>query len=240
MIQLETQATPFGTVTVFQSRQTGSLIYSQGDCYQSEVDSRGVSLAPYIHALFGLILQTPARHVLMIGCGGGSLGTMLDRANRRVSIVDVNACAFDLARRHFNLPADISCHVADGREFILHDDFTYDALVLDAFHGDRIPAHLQALDFFRNVRRRLNPAGYVLVNAHIGPGLEDPACRIADCMSDVWTAVRILDLPGEATRNAIVMAGRIEGLGPPSLIMPPAIGAKEIEDELAALRFRSD
>lgn len=84
MIRLEDRKSPFGIVTIFRRILTGAVIYDQ-----FEADRNGVSLASYIHAIYDLILQARAQTVLMIGCGGGTLGTMLARTGRNVTIVDV-------------------------------------------------------------------------------------------------------------------------------------------------------
>jgi 2-polyprenyl-3-methyl-5-hydroxy-6-metoxy-1,4-benzoquinol methylase len=47
-------------------------------------------LAAYVHALFGLLVQIPVHETLMIGCGGGTLGTMLAKMGRSVTVVDIN------------------------------------------------------------------------------------------------------------------------------------------------------
>jgi len=55
----------------------------------------------------------------MIACGGGTLGTMLARAGRRVSIVEVDPVSFTLAKRYFGLPPNVACHVDDGLALVL-------------------------------------------------------------------------------------------------------------------------
>jgi spermidine synthase len=67
-------------------------------------DSNGVSLAAYVHALFGLLAQIPVHETLMIGCGGGTSGTMRAKAGQSFTIVDINPQSITLARRHFSLP----------------------------------------------------------------------------------------------------------------------------------------
>ena len=90
MITLTKTATEFGDITIAQSRVVASHIYWQGGWQQSEADRNGVSLAAYVHAIFGLLAQTSARATLMIGCGGGTLGTMLASAVHTVTVVDIN------------------------------------------------------------------------------------------------------------------------------------------------------
>ena len=99
----------FGEITNADGRLAGSLIYRQGGWRQSEADRNGVSLAPYVHAIFGLVAQTSAHKILMIGCGGGTLGTMLADAGRAVTVVDINPQLIALARQYFSLPEGVTC-----------------------------------------------------------------------------------------------------------------------------------
>jgi spermidine synthase len=238
MIQLEGCETRYGSITIFRRQLTGAVVYDQGGSCQSEADRNGVSLAPYVHAIYGLIRQGTAHHVLMVGCGGGTLGTMLVRAGCKVAIVDINPEAFVFARRYFSLPEEIACHVADGRDFLLSETGCYDVIVLDAFHGDCIPSHLQSLDFFEAVRARLGPHGSLFVNVHVADDRDATPGRIAECMANVWADVRILDAPGWYNRNAVIAAGDVRCLAPPQLQVEPVGHTGEISQELDTMRFR--
>lgn len=239
MIRIEDCDTPFGAITIFQAKATGAFIYNQGGCCQSEADSTGVSLASYIHAIFGLITQTRAKTILLIGCGGGTLGTMLARRGCAVTIVDVNPAAFPLARQYFDLPESVDCRVADGREFLLSDNRVYDAIVLDAYQGDRIPAHLRSRNFFRLTHSHLTRSGALFANVHVANDFDEAPDSIADCMANVWPDTRLLDSLGWGNRNAILMAGNVSHLKEPVLLERPAISANEIEAELATMKFRA-
>ena len=76
MITLERRETRYGSITIFRRKLSGSIVYDQSGSYQSEADQDGISLAAYVHALYDFLLQGGARNVLMIGCGGGTLGTI--------------------------------------------------------------------------------------------------------------------------------------------------------------------
>jgi spermidine synthase len=238
MILLEVVESEFGTINIVKKRDSGVVTYMQGGCCQSEADSRGVSLASYIHALFGLLSQAKARKILLIGCGGGTLATMLSRGRCKVTIVDVNPMSFVLARQYFDLPPTVECHVRDGKSFLRSDSSVYDAIVLDAFHGDRIPSHLQSLRFFGLIRDRLAQRGVVLANVHVQHDSDRLPDRIASSMANVWPEVRLLDSEGFLSRNAVVMAGRVVNLLPPYVIVPPETEANLIDKELATMRYR--
>jgi len=239
MIKLNTIESEFGTITVFKNKSTSTFTYEQGGCSQSEADGNGISLASYIHAIFGLILQTKARKILMIGCAGGTLATMLAQAGRKVTIIDVNPASFILARQYFALPDSVECRTDDGKSFLHSDSGIYDAIVLDAFHGDHIPAHLKSQSFYYLVADRLSQRGTVFANVHVKHDFDRHVDGIADCMSNVFPNVRLLDSEGFDGRNAIVMAGAVSCLQAPSMIVPPATDCDTIQSELATMKFRA-
>jgi spermidine synthase len=152
--------------------------------------------------------------------------------------VDVNPHAFVLARRYFGLPDAVECHVADGFAFLSSRRRTYDAIVLDAFHGGDTPGEFFSDAFFAQARKRLKPDGVIFANVHVKNDRDDAADRMAACMTAVSRLVRILDIPGRKYRNAIVMAGVVKGLRKPSLVMAPDIESGRIAKALAAMHFR--
>ncbi len=228
----------FGEITILRSRAGNSRIYMQGEGLQSHVDRDGVSLSYYIHALYGLVVQTRARDVLMIGCGGGTLGTMLARIGRNVTVVDIDAVSFALAREHFALHPAIRCRIGDGAELLRRCRGRYDAVVVDAFMGDRVPPHLRSAEFFRDARRCLGRSGHVLANVLLDHDRDPTADAIAAGMAAAGFQAQVLDTPGEVDRNAVVVGSLAGGLKPPRLLVPPRLDRNRIAGELDAMRFR--
>lgn len=227
----------FGAITV-RARKDGTRTYRQKDGNQSTVDRNGVSLDVYVHALFGLILQRPAKKTLMIGCAGGTLGTMLARAGRAVTVVDIDRAAFKLARRYFSLPKEMTCRVSDGLAFLKATRARFDAVIVDAFVGEEIPPHLKGDAFFAAVARRTRPGGLVLVNVCLHGRADRTADRIAHGFAALGWPVKVLDEPGGA-RNAIVCAGNVKGLRKPRVAAPPEVGAADLRTGLRAMRFKA-
>jgi spermidine synthase len=226
-----------GEIKVYRDGPSGLMTYTQGGYEQSAADRNGVSTATYIHALYGLALQTRARTALVIGCGGGSLARMLQNAGTAVTVIDIDPASFELARWYFGLPDACERHVADGQEFLKGDDRRFDAIVLDAYDAAQMPAHLAEPEFFELVKQHLEPGGAFFVNAYIRND-DDPFARdTAARLSQVWRHVRMLDMKGRINRNAILMAGNVEALAQPTLITPPEVEATEIEQDLRLLAF---
>lgn len=230
---------PAAEVVVVADNRTGRVSYWQAEDHQSVADRNGISLAEYIHALFGLIRQKRAGRVLMIGSAGGTLATMLSAVGVKVTAVDIDPQSFEIARDYFHMPESVECHVMDGTAFLRRPGPRYDAIVLDAFADEVIPPHFLKPGFFRLVKSRLRPGGIFLVNIVVLDDDDPIPDRIARSMGKVWRDVRLLDADGFEDRNAVAMAGAVRGLKRPHLLMRPAIGARTLARELSQLRFRA-
>jgi|SRR5580704_4173647 spermidine synthase len=237
MIELAGHRSEHGAVTIFKSASRSSHIYMNGDAFQSEADSRGISLASYIHALYGLIHQQRSRSVLVIGCAGGTLATMLALGGFETTIIDVNPVSFEFARAYFCLPGSVECHVADGFDYLAGTDHRFDSIVLDAYDGSVVPARLTTTAFLLLVRSQLNSGGCFFANIHMRDDWDRAQDALAANAKQVWPHVRILDSPGVVNRNAIVAAGSVGSLVVPRLLLQPAYESGTIEGELAALEF---
>lgn len=231
-----------GEIAVVQDNRSGRLSYWQASDHHSVADNFGVSLAPYVHALFGLIRQKRSRRVLIIGCGGGSLATMLSREGISVTLLDVDPRSFAIARRYFHMPSSVECRLADGARFLRRNSDRYpgryDAIVLDAFVEGRIPGHFLTPNFLRSAKARLRRGGIVLANMVIR-GDDDPLfAAMAKAMAPVWRYTRLLDVKSFSNRNVIAVAGAVRDLKAPRLRMKPAIQARKLAQSLAGFFFR--
>jgi spermidine synthase len=238
MVKIAERRSRFGTITILKDSRRGALLYSQGGYHQSEVDANGVSLLYYVHALIGLLRQARPERVLIIGCAGGTLATALAKDGVAVTAVDINPHAFRLARDYFGLPASVECRLADGYEFLISTRRTFDAIVLDAFHGDIIPDHLKARAFFKAACAHLARNGILLANVHMANDDDPAADRMAAQMAFAFRHVRVLDRKGRKHRNVILMAGSVRGLKRPALLERPAADSRYITNAFRDMRFR--
>ncbi len=231
-------------IVIQQDNKGGGVSYREGGAHHSVADRHGVSLAAYIHALYGVVRQSGARHVLMIGCGGGTLATMLNRPpllkqkGVAVTLVDNDPLSFRIARTYFHLPETVSCEIGDGAAFLRRTKDRYDAIILDAYAGGRVPRHLVTARFFGLVKARLARGGLFAMNVIVRDDDDRAADRIAYRLKEAFGQVRLLDEDGEVDRNAIVLAGAARGLKPPRLMLRPRKGAAAVAAALKALEFR--
>jgi len=164
MILLEESDTEFGHIKIVRSQRDGSVTYFQDECFHSQVSAEGESLFYYIHVMHSLIRQVGAQRILMIGCAGGTLATMLHRRGCDVTVLDINPNAFHLAKKYFQLPKQVECLVEDGRAYLEKTTERFDAIAVDAFDRQGfIPERLIEADFFHIAREALQPQTGLLV-----------------------------------------------------------------------------
>lgn len=223
-----------------QNNATGGVSYWQKNDNQSVADKNGISLADYIHAMYGFLRQARAQRVLMIGCGGGTLATMLHRAGVHVTLIDIDALSFAIAALYFHLPEEIERHVGDGVRFLRHDRRRYDAIVLDAYVDTRIPRQFLTPSFFRLAKSRLRARGAIfLINILTASDEDRTPDRIARLMRRSWRQVRLLDADGWEDRNAVGVAGAVDKLRRPRLLLRPERCASKVAAGLRAFEFRA-
>lgn len=221
-------------------REPGKVSYWQGEYHQSAADAHGVSTADYIHAMYFFLVQARAREVLMIGCGGGTLATMLARSQVAVTVVDLHKLSFDIARKYFHLPDTVTCHVGDGIQYLKANRRPYDAIVLDAFGEEGMPAAFLEPAFFKLARSRLKSRNCLfLMNVIVDDDDDRTPDILVRAMRSHWGRVRLLDTDGWVDRNAVIAAGAVTNLKKPKVLMPPRPGGAKLERQLDILDWRA-
>ena len=226
--------TAFGNIRVTKASD-GSVTYYQNGCFHSQADKNGVSVCAYIHVIYELILQSMAHNVLIIGCGGGTLATMLRRMKAKVTVVDINGAAFKIARSYFKLQKDVRCVTQDGIAYLSTTHKRYDAVVVDVFDSDnKVPSCFTTISLFQSVRQVLSPSGIMVMNVISKNNLDKRARKIARNAQAAGMAIRLFDWPGEINRNTLILGG-----GPSKFNIPSGREPEDIEDDMEGLVCRS-
>ena len=132
----------------------------------------------YVQAFADVLDALPAGPLAVTHVGGGA-GTLAryvaatrPRSPQIVLEPDVALTATVRARLPFARDARIRIRPTGGREGVRRlGDASADVVVLDAFHGGRVPAELTTAEFFADVARVLRPDGLLLANVADGPPL---------------------------------------------------------------------
>jgi len=225
--------TPFGTIRITRYAD-GRLAYYQNGCFHSQADKNGVSVCAYIHVIYELVLQSMAQNVLIIGCAGGTLATMLRRMKCKVTVVDINDAAFTIARDYFKLPKDVRCVTQDGITYLRAVQKPYDAVVIDVFGSDNtVPPCFTTTSLFKLVKQALSPSGIMVMNVMTKNNRDKRAEKVARNAEAAGMPIRLFDWPGETDRNTLILGG-----GPATFNIPSGREPEDVEDDMKGLVCR--
>lgn len=191
-----------GQIEVVEFRKDGSRLYFEEGVHQSKAAPDGESHYTYVKLMDALL--APAMNVLVLGCGGGTLGTMLFRQGKRVMMVDHNPISFAIARRFFALPAGVSCIVSDFREFLLKSTVQFDGIAVDVGGPGFSFDEEFDLRTCRAVRAALARNGRIAMNMMADHDFDPAPDRIATRLSGGILHAQIFDEPGVPSRNAVI------------------------------------
>ena len=161
------------------SHGTQSLVEGQGHIAKSYYRAdTGVALALENYLPISAMAAKQSLNVGLIGLGAGTLATY-GRPGDNYHFFELNPAVADFAEQYFTYlsdsPANIKVTIGDGRQqlqraFDNKGSLQFDVLVLDAFSGDAIPAHLLTLEAFALYEAHLKTNGILAVhisNSHL-------------------------------------------------------------------------
>lgn len=173
-----------GLALVYTTRDASGeplRVLRTGGVYQSAtyLGTRRMEPAFAYYRAFGRLfdLRPEASRVLAIGGGGFAFPKLVvaEHPGTRTDVVELDPAVIRAARRWFFLDetvararaedGDLRVFCEDGRSFLERGPGPYDAVVLDAFVGERPVASLATVGALRAARRALAPRGVLLANA---------------------------------------------------------------------------
>lgn len=163
---------------------------------QNAVDPGTGALPPdaYQTAVIDLLQLGPGDRAAILGLGSGVLASAWAARGVDVIAAEPNPAVIRAAREHFAFAPDAArVRPVDGRVLVRQVDVPVDAIVVDAFVGATVPAHLFTVEALREARARLAADGvwvaWVLDVAGVGDGVVWP--RVATSSARVFTHVDV-------------------------------------------------
>ena len=191
-----------GAIEIVECSADGTRIYFEEGVRQSQATPDGESVFSYVKLMDELLHR--ATNILVLGCGGGNLATLLARLGKELTIVDNNPISFMIAQRYFGLPDGLPLIVSDFRKFILDDDLLYDGIAIDVGGPDFHFNDEFDVETCDAIRARLTPGGRIVMNALVANDIDPIADRIAARLAGDRLATWIIDEQGVQDRNAII------------------------------------
>ena len=114
------------------------------------------------------------KRVSIIGVGLGTLGISLaqERDDIKVNLIDINPTIISSLKeihkdyQKLEENGQLFSYAEDGRNYVndLHDK--QDIFLVDVYNGLTEPSHMTTVEFFKEIRGKLNENGILLVNLH--------------------------------------------------------------------------
>ena len=194
--RLETTQTPYQTLEVFETPQFGRL-FRLDRCYMTSERDEFFYHEPIVHA--AAIAHPEPRSALVVGGGdGGSSEELLKHPSmQRVLMAELDPEVVRVAREYlgevhrgvFDDPR-LEVRIGDGWELVASTEEKFDLVILDLTDPDT-PAHqLYTEEFFRLLKRVMNPGA--ALSLHIGSPIFKPEVvkRHVRSLSAVFRHVR--------------------------------------------------
>ncbi len=125
-----------------------------------------VPYTDYFHLAW--IFNLHIKEIIMIGLGGATVPKcfLKDYPEIYFRTVEIDPEVIRIAYRYFFLSLE-SRHkitVGDGRDYIKKTQEPADLVLLDAFYSHTIPHHLFTVEFFEEIKNKLNEGGLLVIN----------------------------------------------------------------------------
>lgn len=193
-----------GTICIIEDKATGARRYYEGNAFQSHALPSGESCFTYVHLMSNFL--RPATNVLLLGCAGGTLATMLHRQGKTVTTVDHNPLSFRLAQEYFWMPPGVRCVVADFKDFLGGTTGCFDGIAIDVGGMDFRFGDAFDRQTCQALRRALTHSGRIAMNLLVDHDLNPLPDQItADLTGPDLNGWIIDEAVGEPERNAVIM-----------------------------------
>lgn len=192
----------FGIIDVVECLDDGTRLYLESGTYQSQATADGYQPFPYVRLMAGIL--SSAENILLLGCGGGTLATMMVRAGKVVTVVDRNPISFTIAERFFGMPTDMPRACADFRDFLRECRLRFDGIAIDVSGPDFDTATSFDVATCELLRSRLSDGGRIAMNLSVEYDLDTTPDIIAERLAGTNLRAWVFDQPGRGLRNAVL------------------------------------
>jgi spermidine synthase len=124
-----------------------------------------ISAWNYVHRIARISSLRKGGNALLLGLGGGSIASELNKLDFKVDIVDIDKRMFDICKKYFyfnDLNSDF--FVDDARHFIRKSTKKYDLIIVDLLNGEVQPSNVFSKEALNQMINLLTKKGIIIVN----------------------------------------------------------------------------
>lgn len=115
------------------------------------------------------IISKPPKSVLVLGCGAGSIPTIIYKElglNPNMDAVEIDGKVIALGKKYFDLGefSNLNIIIDDALSYVKNTANKYDLICVDVFKGINVPNEFLSQHFFEHLKSLLNEKGELLFN----------------------------------------------------------------------------
>lgn len=157
------------TIYKTESQYNGEIIVTSVFGQNSISVANLTQSGPIVSSLWSLAISSikNINSCLVLGVAGGSLIKVLRQKHPDCEItgVEIDKIMIDLAKKYFNLDkCKANIVIADAFDYVKANKKKYDLIFVDLLVGRNPPTKLSSAEFFRNIKKKLNKDGIVIIN----------------------------------------------------------------------------
>lgn len=127
-------------------------------------DQNAISHWPYVHNMALAASLKKGGSALLLGMGGGSIATELNRLDFTTDIVDIDRRMFDISKSYFYFKDKKATFTEDdARHFMRTCEKKYDLIIFDICTGEVQPSNVFTVEGIKEVKRLLKKDGIILI-----------------------------------------------------------------------------
>jgi spermidine synthase len=119
----------------------------------------------YVHRISMISSLKANSNCLLVGMGGGTIASELQKLNMKLDVVDIDPRMYKLANEHFyfNKSKKTNLFIEDARYFLNKNKKRYDLIVFDVLNGESQPLNLFTLQGVEKMKTSLDKNGLIIV-----------------------------------------------------------------------------
>jgi predicted membrane-bound spermidine synthase len=142
------------------------FLFINGICQTIVVNnSEVVSTWKYVHRMSRIASMKRGGNALLLGMGGGSIATELNKLGIQADLVDIDRRMFEISKEYFYYKDTNSTFYADdARHFVNVCKKKYDVIIVDLVSGENQPTNLLTKSGFDKLKQCLTDDGIIVLN----------------------------------------------------------------------------
>lgn len=160
----------YGDLKVYDFFDT-EIKYTRRSLSVNNIPQTSISNNPYIFSNWNYVHRISlfsslkfGKKGLLIGFGGGSIASELQKMNLTLDIIDIDKRMFDVAEKFFYFDKNkVHFDNQDARYFLNRNKVKYDLVVFDVLNGESQPNNVFTKESFNCLKNSLKPDGIVII-----------------------------------------------------------------------------